>query len=91
MLGLKAAQAVSPSRGTETPLAFQSALAGVLLAAEMVLDARGLRPNGFPVRTSLDVLRPVPGEISFHHRKAPGRNCICQDDDFVRRYISKWA
>jgi hypothetical protein len=89
VLSLSGTRPEASERGTETPLAFQSALAGILLAAEMVLESQGLRPLGFPVRTSMDVLRPIPAEISFHYKKKAGSNCLCQDGDFVNRYIAK--
>jgi hypothetical protein len=80
VLSLRGSEGARVDRGTETPLAFQSALAGVLLAAEMVLEACGLRPPGFPTRTSINVLKPLAPQISFFERKASARRCLCQDD-----------
>lgn len=91
VLSLRGSQQSHGDRGTETPLAFQSALAGVLLAAEMVLDSNGVRPDGFPTRTSINLLKPVAPEISFYDRKVPGRKCICQDEDYVSAYRSKYG
>jgi len=77
----------------EVPMAFQSALAGVMLAAEVVASATGIRLVDPPVRSSLDLIRALPGRISFPMRKgAPGpARCICEDPDFVNAYAEKYG
>jgi hypothetical protein len=56
----------------------------------MVIDENGLRPDGFPVRTSIDLLRPVAPEIHFRDRKKPDGRCLCQDQDYRSRYSMKF-
>lgn len=75
----------------DAPLAFQSAMAGILLAAELVK----YHMNNDPMqegRTDIYHLSPV-SEINPFHRKLvkdeTGR-CLCVDDDFVDRYREKW-
>ena len=79
-----------PTREIDAPLAFQSALAGVLLAAEIVADAGGLRSADTPTLTRADVLS-TPGvfESDTEPKGLQGR-CICRDDDFRARYAEKY-
>ncbi|MGI4880840.1 MAG: hypothetical protein ACRYG4_25525, partial [Janthinobacterium lividum] len=77
----------------EVPMAFQSALAGVMLAAEIVASASGLRTEPLQVRTSLDVMRKLPSRITFPVRKnvtGPAR-CICNDADYLEAYREKYS
>lgn len=69
----------------QTPMAFQSALAGILLAAELVLEACGARRP--PTRSTLNLLRPVAKqETSSMDAKHPSGTCICQDRDYLAAY-----
>src|SRR5438067_5370487 len=45
----------------DVPLPFQSGFAGILLAAEIVLDAAALRSSNPPTQTTVDLLRPLLG------------------------------
>jgi hypothetical protein len=76
----------------EAPLAFQSALAGVMLAAELVTDAGGLRGEPIKTKTVLDLTRALPKRLNFQVAKreetAPSR-CFCQDPDFITTYHRK--
>lgn len=67
----------------DVPMPFQSALAGVLLAAELVLGSRPLTTV-----TSINLLRPLVQYPSYnrerHHR------CFCNDPVFQRRFAKKW-
>lgn len=74
----------------EVPLAFQSALAGVCLASELVCHAAGLKPRG-STSTKLDLLRRVPEHLVHNERKRPGGRCLCQDPDYVTAYTAKYA
>ncbi len=71
------------------PMAFQSGLVGILLAAEIVISAAGLRSEPIPVSTRLDLLRPLPSEISVPVAKDGSGRCICADDDYVEIYKRK--
>jgi hypothetical protein len=72
-------------------MAFQSALAGVLLAAELIADAAGLRDQALPARTELDLvhmdlLAPQALRLNSPMTKHPSGRCICQDPVFRDRY-----
>ena len=75
----------------EAPLAFQSAMAGILLAAELVADAGALR-GASATKTILDMTRPLASRLGVRVLKpAPssGPRCICQDQDFIAVYREK--
>jgi hypothetical protein len=69
------------------PLAHQSALAGILLAASAVRRHRGFDPELTEV-TTLDILRPIPPMPS--HPVRAKSECFCRDADFVEAYRAKW-
>ena len=74
----------------QVPLAFQSALAGMLLAAATVRD---VLTDGARRRTSvrrMDVLRPLGNPSPQPALKAGTGNCICEDRDFVAAYRNKY-
>ncbi|WP_157219142.1 E2 ligase fold family C protein [Flavisphingomonas formosensis] len=72
------------------PMAFQSALAGILLAAEVVKHAAGLPPVP-TTSTRINLLRPLGGYLHDpKSRDATGR-CICADDDFLKAYAGKYG
>jgi hypothetical protein len=73
------------------PLAFQSALAGVMLAAELVIHAGGLRPRPLPATTKVDLLRPLASHLSIPARKHPSGRCVCQDEDYINAYVNKYG
>lgn len=66
---------------TQVPMAFQSALAGVLLASAVAADALGVGPRQ-GTKTVLDITRPLQGD-SLVPIGIAGPNCICQDADFT--------
>ncbi len=71
------------------PLAHQSALAGLLLAARLVEAARsGTAPDLTEV-TALDVLRPIPPMPTRPVRANSG--CFCGDVDYRAVYGAKWT
>lgn len=73
----------------EVPLAFQSAMAGVLLGAELVSDLGGLRSAELPTKTVLDLTRPLASRLNTNVKKQAnpsGARCICQDADYVEAY-----
>lgn len=73
------------------PLAHQSALAGIMLAAQVVCariqELRSLRPASIEGR--LDVLSGLPQVVGRPRQRTEG--CICVDPDYVRRYREKWS
>ena len=77
-------------RELQVPLAFQSALAGILLAAE---TARDVLTGGARRKTlvrRLDVLRPMGDSSPQPALKAGTGNCICEDHDFIAHYRTKY-
>lgn len=76
--------------GGDVPVAFQSALAGILLAAEIVLDAAALRDTSLPPRTEIDLLRPLGRRLNAPQQRPPQGGCLCQDPDYVQAYRAKY-
>jgi hypothetical protein len=76
----------------EAPLAFQSALAGIALAADLVAEAGQLRPKPLATKTVLNVLKPVGNHLNYMVAKSPENataTCLCRDPDFVQAYCEK--
>jgi hypothetical protein len=73
----------------DVPMAFQSALAGILLCADVVAEVMALRPR-LPTITQIDLLRPFPTFVSTHRKKDPDLRCICGDQDFIAQYDQKY-
>lgn len=78
-----------PRDEVHVPLAHQSALAGVLLAAAAVRQATAGPPEVTSV-TRVNVLRPVGVSLAQPTRRRDDRRCICDDRDFVDAYHAKW-
>jgi len=78
----------TPQADVHVPVAHQSALAGVLAAAALVVDALGLRPSQTD-SLRIDLLRPLPSRVGFQPIGAES-GCLCQDRDYQRRYLAKW-
>ena len=77
-----------PANEVHVPLAHQSALAGVLLAAAGVRI--GLSGRVDSVVTQYDVLKPQERFQVYPAAKPPGERCICQDADFREVYRRKY-
>ena len=75
----------------EVPMAFQSAMAGILLAAELVIDAAGARTEPMPTISRIDLLRQLPDYISSRRAKDAGGRCLCQDSDYQAVYAQKYG
>lgn len=80
-----------PEVRTEVPMAFQSALAGILLAAEIVAHAGGLRSAQPATTTRINLLGPMTAYLSYPVAKHASGLCICQDDAYVTAYRAKYA
>jgi hypothetical protein len=78
------------NRHTETPMAFQSAMAGILLASELVTEALKLRREPISTMTRIDLTRPLTHNYSDPLVKDSSTNCVCNDEDFVSRYNEKY-
>ncbi len=80
----------TPRQDVHVPLAHQSALAGLLLAAAAVKHALGLNPSGTQV-TRIDVMRPLGSHLTQRAAKDRRGICICQDADYRDIYKRKYA
>ena len=79
----------TPRAEVHVPLAHQSALAGVLLAAALVrFRMKGHEP--MTQVTRLDT-RTRLGKHLRQPAAARPRGCVCRDVDFTARYRDKWA
>ena len=77
-------------RELQVPLAFQSALAGMLLAAETVCDVLKDGAGRKTVVRRMDVLRALGEPLPQPALKAGTGGCICEDQDFVAAYQAKY-
>ncbi len=80
--------AITTPQTVAVPTAFQSALAGVLLASEVVVQSAGLRKAPLPPVTRVDLLRPLGAHLSL--REAKRLSCICLDADYIDAYKAKY-
>ena len=77
----------APADDVHVPLAHQSALAGVLLAAAAV--EMSVRECTGSVVAQYDVLKRQERFQVYPARKRAGRYCICQDEDYRKVYRTK--
>ena len=82
-------QAGKPANDVHVPLAHQSALAGVLLAAAGV--RMGLSEDADSVVAQYDVLKPQEQFQVYPVAKDPRGRCICQDQDYLAVYRKKYC
>jgi hypothetical protein len=74
----------------ETPMAFQSALAGILLASELTIRRLSLRKGRIETATRINLLRPLGEYLNDPILKVTSENCICGDPDFRFQYAQKY-
>ena len=74
----------------QVPLAFQSAFAGILLAAETIRDILTSGAGRKTLVRQLDILRPLGDASARPALKAGTGSCICEDLDFVDVYREKY-
>ena len=79
----------APAADVHVPLAHQSALAGILLAAAAVKLAQS-EPEHSAV-AQFDVLQPQERFQVHPVAKDPAGRCICQDKDYVDVYLEKFG
>ena len=70
-------------------MAFQSALAGILLAAEIVISANRMRKHPLPTTTRIRVLEVLHGSLLVP--VAPAERCICRDADYRTAFVRKYG
>ena len=74
----------------EVPAAFESAMAGILLAAELVIDCAQLSNHKPATIHKLNLLRPITRYTYDAVNKFQTPDCICHDDVYCNQYIEKW-
>lgn len=74
----------------QVPLAHQSALAGVLVAAAYLLDVAGVARSQDNL-ISINPMRRFPSEPTRIRAKDERGLCICTDPQFLQRYREKYA
>lgn len=76
----------------DAPLAFQSAMAGIFLAAELVIDAGNFRKIPIKQQSHLYPLNPLGSNNPFNHQLSKDNTgrCLCMDEDFQKQYNYKW-
>lgn len=79
-----------PRQELHVPLAHQSALAGVLLAAALLARAAGKRIDT-TITTRIDVTGLLGDFLTQPTLKAHTGLCICEDEDYVRAYQTKFG
>lgn len=77
-------------RNTEVPMAFQSALAGILLTAQLVAHASSIE-TPHVVTTKINLLKPLGTYLSLPAPQHSSGRCICQDPDYVDVYRRKYG
>jgi hypothetical protein len=80
----------TPRQEVHVPLAHQSALAGLLLAAAAVRQALGINRPHTQI-TRIDVMRPLGSYLTQVAAKDQRGICICQDADYRDVYQRKYA
>jgi hypothetical protein len=84
-------QPASDAARVHVPMAFQSAFAGILLAAHLVAEAAGI-PVAVSTKTSINLLAPLGSlPLSRPHKKPTQPRCICQDGDYLAAYRAKYG
>ena len=79
------------SAGTAVvPMAFQSALAGIMLASDLVKHAAGMPPAS-TTTTRINLLRPLAPVLGDPRAKDSSGRCICCDQDFLASYRRKYG
>jgi hypothetical protein len=73
----------------EVPCAFESAMAGILLASELIKESLGYEINNQETTTRFNLIRSRADYINFSEEKK--KNCICCDNIFIDVYKDKWG
>jgi len=74
----------------EVPSVFESSMAGIMLAAELVIDCGQLRKQKLYTIQKLNLLRPITRYTYDMVNKTNAERCICHDPIFQERYSEKW-
>lgn len=77
-------------QAAEVPSAFESAMAGIMLAAEIVIDAGKFRRENPCTIQKLNLLSPLTPYTFEAVNKFTEKECICHDEIYLGRYAQKW-
>lgn len=77
-------------RAAMVPMAFQSVMAGVLLAAAVVAEAAGLAAPSPTQKAVMNLLRPLPGRLLVPVARHSSGRCLCQDSDYQDAFSAQW-
>lgn len=91
-ISLQLTRVGSQIANVDAPLAFQSAMAGILLASELVIDSAGFRKSPTKAVTHFYPLNPIGNHNPFNHNLEKDRSgrCLCADSIFKDQYDKKW-
>lgn len=73
------------------PSAFESAAAGIFLAAELVVQGGKLRAEKIPNLSKMNLMRPITKYTKEVALKHSSKRCLCQDPIVVNAYHQKWS
>lgn len=75
----------------EVPLAHESAMAGILLAAEVIIESLQIRTKPIEALTKINLMRPLHEHLLEKEGKHYSGKCLCQDKIIQKRYSEKWS
>lgn len=73
----------------DVPCAFESAMAGLLLATELIKFKLGLQVDNYANSIRFNLLRPLTKYIETPEVKKA--NCFCNDEIYRKVYLNKWT
>lgn len=88
LMKLKDSASMGEGQNIDVPLAFESAFAGLLLAAEMIKNKLGYCVQEQHSSTQFNLLRPFSTYMNVPEVKKP--YCICNDSIYQKVYAQKW-
>ncbi|NUR33871.1 MAG: E2 ligase fold family C protein [Gemmatimonadaceae bacterium] len=78
-------------RAAMVPMAFQSVLAGVLLAAAAVAETMEIPARAEGQKAVLDLLRPIAARLLVPVARHGSGKCLCHDSDYRAASDTQWA
>jgi len=74
----------------EVPSVFESAMSGILLAAEIIIDCSNIRSGKASTIHKLNLLKPITHYTYDMLDKTYAPDCICHDQIYRNSYAEKW-
>ena len=88
MMRLQGSNGNSLRSDIQVPSAFESALAGIMLAAELLNSKGNFRTEAITTTSQINLLRKLTAHINTDTSKKD--RCICSDDIFKNSYKQRW-